>query len=232
MRSLGLPIWLAVLLSLAAACANKTAPKPPVQRQVDDMRVRVLRTLGHDRNAFTQGLVYHEGKLYESTGLVGRSSLRRVDLETGRVEQNVPVEAPFFGEGLARVGSELVQLTWQNGKAFVWQLNGLGRVRQHDYQGEGWGLCFDGKRLVMSDGSDRLSFRDPASFAVTGSVNVVRSGHPVRHLNELECVQGAVYANIWGSDNIARIDPGSGEVTGWIDAGGLLSRPSAPEPTC
>ena len=185
----------------------------------------MLRTLVHDRNAFTQGLVYHEGKLYESTGLVGRSSLRRVDLDTGRVEQNVPVEAPFFGEGLARVGGELVQLTWQNGKAFVWDMSGFGKVRELDYQGEGWGLCYDGKRLVMSDGSDRLTFRDPSSFAVTGSVQrQPRGGQPVRHLNELECVDGVVYANIWGSDNIARIDPGTGEVTGWIDAGGLLSR--------
>jgi glutaminyl-peptide cyclotransferase len=220
-----LPTSLVITVWLATACANKTSPnKSGSARPVDDLKARVLRTLAHDRNAFTQGLVYHEGKLYESTGLVGRSSLRRVDLDTGRVEQSVPVEAPFFGEGLARVGGELVQLTWQNGKAFVWDMSGLNKLKEFDYQGEGWGLCHDGKRLVMSDGSDKLTFRDAGNFAVTGSVNVTRGGQPVRHLNELECVDKVVYANIWGSDNIARIDPGTGEVTGWIDAGGLLSR--------
>jgi glutamine cyclotransferase len=225
LRVAALPTSLVITVWLATACANKTSPnKSGSARPVDDLKARVLRTLAHDRNAFTQGLVYHEGKLYESTGLVGRSSLRRVDLDTGRVEQSVPVEAPFFGEGLARVGGELVQLTWQNGKAFVWNMSGLNKLKEFDYQGEGWGLCHDGKRLVMSDGSDKLTFRDAGNFAVTGSVNVTRGGQPVRHLNELECVDKVIYANIWGSDNIARIDPGTGEVTGWIDAGGLLSR--------
>jgi len=210
-------------LALGPACASKSAPKSGSPRQVDDLRVKVLRTFPHDRQAFTQGLVYHEGRVYESTGLVGKSSLRRVEFETGRVEKVVPIDGPYFGEGLARLGSELVQLTWQNGRAFVWSLDGFARLREHEYQGEGWGLCADGKRLVMSDGSDRLTFRDPGNFSVSGSVTVTRGGSPVRQLNELECAAGLVYANLWGSDTIARIDPASGEVTGWIDAGGLLS---------
>jgi glutamine cyclotransferase len=215
---------LLALAALAPTCASKSAPKSAAPRAVDDLRARVVRTFPHDRSAFTQGLLYHEGRLYESTGLVGRSSLRRVDPDNGRVEADVSLEPPFFGEGLARVGNELVQLTWQNGKAFVWQLPAFTRVREYKYQGEGWGLCHDGKRLVMSDGSDKLTFRDASSFASSGQVAVARSGAPVRHLNELECAGGLVYANIWGSDNIARIDPATGEVTGWIDAGGLLSR--------
>jgi glutamine cyclotransferase len=212
-------------LLLGAGCANnKAPPAPATPRVVEDLRVRILRTLPHDRRAFTQGLVYFEKNLYESTGIVGQSSLRRVEPESGRVLHDLALGAPYFGEGLARVGNELVQLTWKNGKAFVFELEGFRPVREHAYEGEGWGLCHDGKRLVMSDGSNKLTFRDSKSFAVTGSVTVTRGGQPVTYLNELECVSGLVYANVWGTDEIARIDPATGEVTGWIEAGGLLSR--------
>jgi glutaminyl-peptide cyclotransferase len=211
------------MLSLGGACANKTANPPSGGlRRTEDMVARVLKVYPHDARAFTQGLVYFDGQLYESTGLLGRSSIRRVVPDSGIVEAEVSLDPPIFGEGLARVGDELVQLTWKNGVALVWKLSNLERLREHTYEGEGWGLCLDGKRLVMSDGSDRLVFRDPSTFAEQGSVRVVRAGQPVRQLNELECVDGLVYANIWGSDYIARIDPTSGEVTGWIDASGLL----------
>jgi glutamine cyclotransferase len=208
---------------LVAACANRTTqPATGAPRRIEELTLQVVNVYPHDTRAFTQGLVYWERGLYESTGLVGRSSLRRVEPQSGAIEAQVGLDPPFFAEGLARVGDELYQLTWQNGRAFVWKLSTFSRVREHSYSGEGWGLCYDGQRLVMSDGSDRLTFRDPRSFNETGSVRVVRAGQPVQQLNELECVDGLVYANIWQTDRIARIDPGSGEVTGWIDASGLL----------
>jgi glutaminyl-peptide cyclotransferase len=202
--------------------ATRPAPSAPA-RAVEELAVRVVRALPHDRGAFTQGLLFFEGRLYESTGLLGRSSVRRVDPESGQIEAQVALDPQLFGEGLARVGGHLVQLTWQNGRAIYWNLAALTQERQVDYQGEGWGLCFDGKRLVMSDGSEHLVFRDPDTFARQGEVSVRRAGVPVRSLNELECDAGIVYANIWQDSHIARIDPQSGEVTGWIDASGLLA---------
>jgi glutaminyl-peptide cyclotransferase len=187
----------------------------------------VVRSYPHDPEAFTQGLLLHKGKLYESTGLPGRSSLRRVDLATGRVEARIPLAYPLFGEGLALVGSHLYQLTWQDHRALVWDVSTFEKVREHYYGGEGWGLCFDGERLVMSDGSDQLVFRDPQTFAETGRVAVRHAGRPLRLLNELECAGGAVYANVWMQTAIARIDPASGQTTGWIDASGLLSAEEA-----
>ncbi len=204
----------------AVACVRSAQPRPV---SPEALRVRVVRSFPHDPTAYTQGLLYFEGKLYESTGLLGRSSLRRVDPESGAVERQVALDATLFGEGLARVGGRLYQLTWQNGRALVWNLGTLEKEREIAFAGEGWGLCFDGRRLVMSDGSDRLAFRDPETFAKRSEVGVRRAGHPLRNLNELECVDGLVYANVWQDHHIARIDPRTGEVTGWIDASGLLT---------
>jgi len=210
---------------LVSACLRSETPRPaaPNNHTPEELRVRVVRSFPHDRGAFTQGLLMFEGKLYESTGLLNESTLRRVDPESGAVEAKVALEPQLFGEGLARVGGRLIQLTWMNGKALYWTLSSFKREREIAYEGEGWGLCFDGRRLVMSDGSDQLFFRDPESFAKTGQVTVRRSGMPVRNLNELECVDGVVYANIWQDTHIARIDPATGDVTGWIDASNLLS---------
>jgi glutaminyl-peptide cyclotransferase len=190
------------------------------------VRPEVVRTLPHDPRAFTQGLVYHDGRFLESTGLRGRSSLRRVVPETGAVEHRVDLSSDRFGEGLALVGSELIQLTWQNRVALRYDLD-FARIGTFDYEGEGWGLCYDGERLVMSDGSSKLYFRDPKSFAITGSVEVTRGGAPVRDLNELECVGSLVYANVWQTDTIVRIEPQSGRVLTSIDASGLLSASEA-----
>jgi glutaminyl-peptide cyclotransferase len=184
---------------------------------------RVVAVYPHDPEAFTQGLVWHEGFLYESTGLYGRSTLRRVDLTTGAVLRSAEVPALLFGEGLARVGDRLIQLTWQEEVALVWGLETLERRGDYRYKGEGWGLCFDGKRLVMSDGSGRLTWRDPKSFAEVGKLAVTVAGRPAERLNELECVEGAVYANVWGSDQILRIDAASGRATAVIEAGDLLT---------
>jgi glutamine cyclotransferase len=224
-RALAAALAAALCSTAGLACANKSpAQAASPAKGVEDLVPQVIRSYPHDRDAFTQGLLFFEGKLYESTGLKGRSSLRRVDPESGKVETRVDLPPQLFGEGLARVGGQLVQITWTDGRALVWDLDGFKKVGEHAYPGEGWGICHDGSRLVMSDGGDHLTFRDPRSFARTGDVAVWRAGVPVKNLNELECVGDVVYANVWMDDHIARIDVKTGQVTGWIDASGLLSR--------
>lgn len=214
--------WAALLALVGGVILWQAYPTGRIVPEV--LRVRVVATHPHDRDAFTQGLLFHDGLLYESTGIRGQSTVREVELETGEVRRRADLPEEHFGEGLARVGDELVQLTWQSGKALVWSIDRFEPVREHDYRGEGWGLCFDGERLVMSDGTAWLAFRDPQTFERIGEVRVTRAGRPLRHLNELECVDGAVYANVWTQEHIARIDPDSGEVTAWIDASGLLAQ--------
>jgi glutamine cyclotransferase len=188
----------------------------------EHLRVKVLSVRQHDPTSYTQGLVWDHGRLYESAGLYGRSSLRQVDPRTGEVLRRLDLAPGYFAEGLAQVDNWLVQLTWKEGVAFVYDALSFGRVGEFHYDGEGWGLCDDGRRLVMSDGSDRLSFRDRRTFALLGGVDVRLEGRPLQQLNELECVGGAVYANVWMTDEIVRIDPAGGRVTAVIDAGGLL----------
>jgi glutaminyl-peptide cyclotransferase len=180
--------------------------------------MQIVRGFPHDPNAFTQGLHFLDGKLYESTGLEGRSTLRRVDLASGVVERQNALPDTFFGEGLAQVGQRLFQLTWLNHTVLVWDLATFQKVQEMAYEGEGWGLCYDGKRLVMSNGSNVLSFRDPTTFAKTGEIAIRLYGRPLSQLNELECAQGLVLANVWQNRHIAVIDPDSGEVVSWIDA--------------
>ena len=194
--------------------------------QAQSVRPEVVATFPHDPQAFTQGLLLHAGRFYESTGLEGMSSLRRVVPETGGVERNVPLASDLFGEGLALVGERLIQLTWQDGIALVYDLD-FNPAGSFEYTGEGWGLCYDGTRLVMSDGSSRLFFRDPSTFALLGDVQVQSAGTPVERLNELECVDGIVFANVWLTDTIVRIDPATGVVLDTIDASGLLSAQEA-----
>jgi glutaminyl-peptide cyclotransferase len=196
------------------------APKPETPQR---LRVRVVSTRPHDTASYTQGLVWDHGTLYESAGLYSQSTLRQVDPASGAVKRQVKVPDRYFAEGLALVGDRLIQLTWQEGTAFVYRASDFGKLRELSYQGEGWGLCHDGKRLVMSDGSDRLTFRDPETFSVLGTVQVKLGGAPVDRLNELECVDGAVYANVYMTEDILRIDPATGDVTAVIDASGLLS---------
>ncbi|GAA4889309.1 glutaminyl-peptide cyclotransferase [Saccharopolyspora cebuensis] len=183
----------------------------------------MIRTLPHDRSSFTQGLELADGLLYEGTGTHGGSVLRATDPATGHVVREVGLPGEFFGEGITITGDRIWQLTWQEGVAFERDRRTLAELRRVEYEGEGWGLCFDGSRLVMSDGSDELTFRDPTTFAERGTVEVRAGGEPVDLLNELECVDGQVWANVWGSEEIARIDPASGQVTAVVDASGLLS---------
>jgi len=208
----------AVATATTSVCAKPAARAPAGV----DYRLKVIRAYPHDARAFTQGLLFLDGKLYESTGLHGRSSVRRVDLTSGQVEQESRLPAEFFGEGLARVGQRLIQLTWKNRKAVVWDLATLRKESEFAYEGEGWGLCFDGRQLVMSDGGDKLTFRNHTTFAKERELRVRLSGRPLANLNELECSGSVVYANVWQDNHIARIDAKSGEVTAWIDASGLL----------
>lgn len=191
-----------------------SAPLPAPER----LTVRVVARYPHDREAFTQGLLWHDGKLYESTGLYGRSSIRRVDLQTGRVEAQSPLARTLFGEGLTLVGDDLIQLTWQEGRALRWTRSSLVAAGESTYEGEGWGLVFDGQHLIQTDGSARLTFRDPKTFAVAATREVTDRGQPVALLNELELADGALYANLWTTDEIVRIDPATGRVTARIDA--------------
>jgi glutamine cyclotransferase len=186
-------------------------------------RYRVVAAYPHDRSAFTQGLLWDRGELIEGTGLYGQSSLRRVDLRTGEVRQVRRLAKEHFGEGVALLGERIYQLTWRGGKGFVYDRDSFELLRSFTYRGEGWGLTTDGRRLIMSDGTDILRFLDPGSLRETGSLPVRDGAAPVAGLNELEYVKGEIYANIWKSDRIAVISPDSGRVTQWIDLKGILA---------
>jgi glutamine cyclotransferase len=207
-----------------SSASTSAMPSPSDPNAPEHLAVKVLSVRPHDPGAFTQGLLLHDGSLYESTGLKGRSTLREVDPQTGAVKRKVEMPAEYFAEGLALVGDRLIQLTWQNGKALLYDRADFKPAGELHYDGEGWGLCWDGTRLVMSDGSDRLTFRDPKTFATLSTLGVTVGGQPAYQLNELECVDGAVYANVWQTDDILRIDPKNGRVTAVIDASGLLTR--------
>jgi glutamine cyclotransferase len=204
-----------------------TSPAPPVETTTPAtpavQSYRVVRAYPHDREAFTQGLVFHAGQLYEGTGLNGKSTLRRVDLETGAVLQSRDLAPEHFGEGLTIFEDRIIQLTWQSHVGFVYDLATFEPLTTFDYQTEGWGITHDGERLIMSDGTSTLHYLDPATLDEVGRIDVRDANGPVTWLNELEYVGGEIYANVWKTDRIARISPESGEVLGWIDLTGLLS---------
>lgn len=185
----------------------------------------MLATLPHDTTMYTQGLEIRDGVLYEGSGLVGQSRVRATALASAALLREAALPAPLFGEGLTVAGDRLWQLTYTSGLAIERDPATLVERRRVTYHGEGWGLCHDGNRLVMSDGSDRLTFRDPVTFAPSGEVVVRLDGEPVRQLNELECAGGVVWANVFQDDRILRINPDTGAVTGVVDASGLLSPP-------
>jgi glutamine cyclotransferase len=184
----------------------------------------VVAAYPHDPSAFTQGLTVHEGVLYEGTGQYGASSVRRVDLATGRIERLRALDGRYFGEGIAILGGKLYQLTWQNGVGIVYDLQTFDVVETFRYNGEGWGLTQDGAHLIVSDGSPTLRYLDPATFTVVRELAVRDGDLPVERLNELEYVDGEIWANIWYEDRIARISPQSGAVLGWVDLAMLYPR--------
>ena len=203
-------------LSLPLVAQRRTSPTPV-------SKYKVVKSYPHDRSAFTQGLVYLDGVLYEGTGLHGQSGIRKVKLETGEVLQQRPLDARYFGEGIVVWGKSIVQLTWQSEVGFVYDLATFAPQKTFEYKGEGWGLTHDGKQIIMSDGSSALRFLDPQSLKETGRITVRDNGVPVKDLNELEFVRGEILANVWQQHRIARISPKTGDITGWIDLTGLLS---------
>ena len=195
----------------------------PPNSLVKSCGYQIVNTYPHDGNAFTQGLVYYDGDLYEGTGLNGRSSLRRVELETGKIVQKIDLDDKYFGEGITLFEDKLIQLTWRSQIGFVYDRESFAKLQEFNYPTEGWGLTHDGKNLIMSDGSDRLFFLDPETFEEVKRISVRDRNQPVERLNELEYIKGEIYANVWMSDRIARIDPLTGQILGWIDLSGLRS---------
>ena len=204
----------------AAVCAVLCLAAVTIARAADGYRV--VHAYPHDAQAFTQGLVYVDGHLYESTGLNGQSTLREDDLETGRVIREVNVPSQYFAEGLTNWGDTLIQLTWKAHVAFVYDRATFRLLRTFHCPWEGWGLTQDGRHLILSDGSDTIHFLNPETFAEVRSVRVTDHGKPVTELNELEYIHGEIYSNVWMTDKIARISPETGQVLGWIDMSGIL----------
>ena len=212
-------LWLIVALAILPACGARAATEdvpPPTDT------FRTLNHWPHDPAAFTEGLVYADGAFFESTGLNGMSSLRKVDAETGQVIASLPLAPEYFGEGLTLFNGKLIQLTWQSHIGFVYDLQCFCLERTFAYDGEGWGLTHDEHFLIMSDGTARIRFLDPTTFAVVRTISVADYGQPLTNLNELEYINGEIYANVWLTDRIVRIDPASGAILGWIDLTGLL----------
>lgn len=206
---------------LAAACADaRDAVAAPDGHS--ELRIAVLDEVPHDTSAFTQGLEFDGAALYETTGLAGQSQLRELDPATGAVRRSASLPGGYFGEGMTAVGDRIWQVTYRDGVAINWDAKTFTPAREVPIEGEGWGVCYDGGQIVRSDGTDRLRFVAPADFTEAGSIAVTRpDGEAVTGLNELECVDGQVWANVWPTDEIVRIDPGTGAVTGSADAGAL-----------
>ncbi len=202
--------------STTVAASPATAPRTPVY--VGD----VVQEYPHDPGAFTQGLVWRDGHLFEGTGQYGGSSIREVEVRTGRVLRKRDIDKKYFGEGIVLIGDVLYQITWQENVAFTYDVRTFATKGQFKYEGEGWGLTTDGTSVIMSNGSSAIVYRDPKTFAVQKSIVVTDNGQPVPKLNELEWVKDEIWANVWESDQIARIDPATGHVKGWIDLAGLL----------
>ena len=229
-RTAGDPLSiLAVVVMLASAAAAAATAQRAAQRPAAAAsapapvsRYRIVNIYPHDRAAFTEGLFFHEGVLYESTGQNGKSWIRKIRLENGEVLQQAPLESQYFGEGIVAWKKSLIQLTYTTEIGFVYDLATLKRQRSFNYSGQGWALTHDGTRIIMSDGSASLRFLDPETLRETGRLPVTDAGKPVLELNELEFVKGEILANVWKTERIARISPKTGQVTGWIDVSGLL----------
>jgi glutaminyl-peptide cyclotransferase len=213
------PLLLLAALS-AVACGGPPADSAPAG--IAEYTYKVVHTYPHDPEAFTEGLFYLDGYLYESTGLEEHSSVRKVRLETGEVVQKHELPPQYFGEGIVNWKDRMDQLTYKSEVGFVYDLGSFTTTRQFEYPGEGWAMTQDGKRIIMSDGTAELRFWDPETLKELGRITVTEDGQPLKNVNELEWVKGEIYANVWLTDRIVRIDPNSGKVTGRVDMTGLL----------
>ncbi|MEI2761649.1 glutaminyl-peptide cyclotransferase [Methanothrix soehngenii] len=222
MARLLLLVLLAAALTADSASADKVDIDSFTSSSIKTYGYKIINSYPHDPNAFTQGLEYDDGLLYEGTGGYGQSSLRRVDIQTGRVVDIVHLEDEFFAEGIAIWKDRIIQLTWRSYQGFVWDKENLTQTGSFSYRREGWGITSDASRLIMSDGSDALYFLDPSDYSLQGSIRVTADGEPVKGLNELEYINGMIYANLWPSTWIAIISPDTGEVTGRIDLSGIM----------
>ncbi|MBE0431138.1 MAG: glutaminyl-peptide cyclotransferase [Dehalococcoidia bacterium] len=227
-------IWglLAVLAAVAVFSGlHLSSPSVPDGSDVTPVYTYdIVNVYPHDRDAFTQGLVFEDGVLYEGTGLYRHSTLRRVDLETGNILQVRELPAEYFGEGITIYEDRIIQLTWLSNIGFVYDKDTFELLREFSYPTEGWGITHDGERLIMSDGTSTIYFLDPQSFEQTGQLEVFDGDGPVTRLNELEYIKGEIYANVWQTDRIARISPETGQVTAWVDLEGLLPAEDRLEP--
>ncbi|MBA3247106.1 MAG: glutaminyl-peptide cyclotransferase [Pyrinomonadaceae bacterium] len=213
-------------LSSSPATANSNSSTADVPTYTYE----VVNTYPHARDAYTQGLIFQDGILWESTGERGRSSLRKVDLQTGKVLKKVDVPPEFFAEGMTVLDGKVYQLTWQEHKGFIYDAETLKKLGEFSYQGEGWGLTHDGESLIMSDGTNQLRFLHPNTLQVKRTISVFDKGEPLAQLNELEFIRGEIWANIWQTDKIVQLDPQTGKILGWIDLTGLLpTRDYTPE---
>ena len=209
--------------SPALTATSRSSPTPkPTPTHIRLLTYQILNSYPHDRTAFTQGLVFDSGFLYESTGLRGHSTLRKVDLETGMVLESVSLAADYFGEGITILGDQIIQLTLSSGVGLVYDKHDLSPLSEFKYLTAGWGITHDGHLLIMSDGSSTLRFLDPNTLEVKRLLEVAEEGQPVADLNELEYIAGEIFANVWKTDRIVRISPETGQVLGWIDLEGLL----------
>lgn len=218
------PLFLLLLISsLGASSCQGGATTSSTPNGTAIYGYEVVNTYPHSKEAFTQGLEYRDGKLFEGTGVEGESSLRLVELETGKVLDKVDLPIPYFGEGITLLNGKIFQLTWQNEVGFIYDAGTLSKIGQFNYKGEGWGLTNDGQSLILSDGTNQIRFLDPGSFKVTKTIAVLDGNKPIDSLNELEYINGEIYSNVWHRDLIAIIDPQTGRVKGWIDLKGLLA---------
>jgi glutamine cyclotransferase len=210
--------------NIGSARGIPTSGIPQYTGRIPVLTVKLVRTYPHDPQAFTQGLEYFGGYLYESTGIAGQSTLRKVALDTGQVIQKVSLPSEYFGEGLTILRGKIYQLTWLSKKGLVYNLRTFRQVGEFPYDTEGWGLTHDDRSLIMSDGTNKIRYIDPVSFAVTRTIELYAEGQGVANLNELEYVKGEILANVWHSTRIARVDPRSGQIVAWIDLSSIAAK--------